>query len=191
MLLVFLSSKISQDSQHSNPPFQAGPAPGASLHSSFEGEGFAIPPSILDSADQLGIAPVTVSDLLPAIASLSMAAQQQQPSMGGHVAGAHSEIAGVSAHTIHSIASSLQNLPSVVGAGGGIAAAAGTERSSSRNSYSPTMSDSGISVDAASNSSGPAGVTQANPISAAALAKLGNINVNNQGMGLRCLLWGV
>ena len=104
------------------------------------------------------------------------------PGVGAVPAGAHvGEIAGVSAHTINSIASSLQNLPSVVGTG--ITAGTGTERSSSRNSYSPAMSDSGISVDAASNSSGPGATGQASQqaITAAALAKLGTVSVNSQG----------
>ena len=65
-----------------------------------------------------------------------------------------------SANAVNSIASSIQaNLPS--------------HRCSSRNSYSPAMSDSGISVDAGSKRSNNSGV-----INLAALAKLGTISVN-------------
>ena len=49
------------------------------------------------------------------------------------------------------------------------------ERSLSRSSYSPAMSDSGISVDAASNGSA------SSQLSLGALAKLGPFGMNNQG----------
>ncbi len=62
-----------------------------------------------------------------------------------------SNIAGVSAQTINSIASSLTGiLPAAAAHGTGTTS---VERSASRNSYSPSMSDSGISVDAGSNNS--------------------------------------
>ena len=51
-----------------------------------------------------------------------------------------------------------------------------SDRSSSRNSYSPAMSDSGISVDTGSTSSNNSGLVNLN-----ALAKLGTISVNAQG----------
>ena len=60
-----------------------------------------------------------------------------------------------------------------------------SERSSSRNSYSPAMSDSGISVDAASTSS-----SSTQPlVNLANFSKLGgtNISVNPQGMLNNCL----
>lgn len=52
-------------------------------------------------------------------------------------------------------------------------------RSMSRNSHSPTMSDSGISVDAASTNSN----SSAPLVNIAALAKLGTVGYSSQGMG--------
>ena len=70
---------------------------------------------------------------------------------------------GLQSDTVNSIASSIQaNIP--------------PERCSSRNSYSPAMSDSGISVDTGSTSSNNSGL-----INLTALAKLGTISVNAQG----------
>ena len=51
-------------------------------------------------------------------------------------------------------------------------------RSLSRNSHSPTMSDSGISVDAASTNSN----SSAPLVNIAALAKLGTVGYSSQGM---------
>ena len=161
--------------------------PATSLHSSFESEAFNIPPAILEANPSI-LTPVSVGDLLPAIASMSPLTLANR--LGGNppapptvvpVAGPVGEIVGVSAHTINSIASSLQNLPTVVGTG--IPANTATERSSSRNSYSPAMSDSGISVDAASNSSVPGATGQGSQqaIAAADLAKLGTVSINSQG----------
>ena len=90
-------------------------------------------------------------------------------------------LSAVSPHTINSIASSLQNL--TTGGSGGPSASV-IERSLSRNSYSPAMSDSGISVGAASNSSG----SNQPAINVAALAKLGTVNVNAQGKRLALFL---
>ena len=70
---------------------------------------------------------------------------------------------GLQSDTVNSIASSIQaKIP--------------PERCSSRNSYSPAMSDSGISVDTGSTSSNNSGL-----INLTALAKLGTISVNAQG----------
>ncbi len=77
-------------------------------------------------------------------------------------------IADVSAHTINSIASSLPGILPGAGVPSGGTMTTLTERSASRNSYSPSMSDSGISVDASSNSSG-------NNPAAASVGKTGNL----------------
>ena len=67
-------------------------------------------------------------------------------------------------HTINNIASSMANLP--------------PDRSSSRNSYSPAMSDSGISMDAASTCS----ATNNNMVNFATLSKMGSISFGAQGI---------
>ena len=72
----------------------------------------------------------------------------------------------ISPHTINNIASSMANLP--------------PERSSSRNSYSPGMSDSGISVDTSSTSS----AVNNNTINFATLSKMGSISFGPQGKNI-------
>jgi hypothetical protein len=139
-------------------------SPLASPHNSFENEGINLPSGLLGEEP---IMPVVSSaefmPTLPSLTPLSLPSIAASTTVG--INSIAVGIAGISAQTIHSIASSIQNLPNV-------------ERSSSRNSYSPAMSDSGISVDAASNSSGNNQPT----ISLASLAKLGNVDINQRGM---------
>ena len=58
-----------------------------------------------------------------------------------------------------------------------------TDKSSSRNSYSPAMSDSGISLDAGSSGTAGQPSPPQGPVNIVALAKLGTVNVNGQGTG--------
>jgi len=79
-----------------------------------------------------------------------------------------------------SIVTSLSGMSGLGGHGVGMGLplqfGAGVERSLSRNSYSPAMSDSGISVDAASS-----GSAVSPGFNLHLLAKLGNIGVNTLG----------
>ncbi|KAK2170524.1 hypothetical protein LSH36_2g03012 [Paralvinella palmiformis] len=138
-------------------------SPSVSPHNSFENEGITLPAGLL--GDEAILPSVTAADYLPPLPSLT---PLTLPNMATTAAAAISSIAagiaGISAQTMQSIASSIQNLPNV-------------ERSSSRNSYSPAMSDSGISVDAVSNSSG----NNQTGISLSSLAKLGTVSVNDRG----------
>ena len=136
-----------------------------SPHNSFENEGINLPSGILGEEPMMPV--VTSTEYIPSLPSLAQITMPNMPpSAPMGINSIAASIAGISAQTIHSIASSIQNLPNV-------------ERSSSRNSYSPAMSDSGISVDAASNSS-HSGNNQPT-ISLASLAKLGNVDVNQRG----------
>ena len=134
----------------------------SSLQSSFETEGYALPPGIL-SPENPGLPhPSSAPEFLPSITSMPPISM---PSMS---LGSSSS---VSNHTITSIASALGNM-------------AGVERSASRNSHSPAMSDSGISVDTSSGSGASTPM-----VNLGALGKLGNVSINSQGeRNIRSLL---
>lgn len=123
---------------------------------SLEMEGFGLGKGRLVTDGPVGMPPAAGASFLPGLQSLpplSIPGVGTLPSMTG----------GPPSGPVNSIASSIQaNLP--------------PERCSSRNSYSPAMSDSGISVDTGSTSSNNSGL-----ISLEALAKLGTISVNAQG----------
>ena len=124
-------------------------SPDVSLNSPVAVDSFVLPPSIRGAGK--AILPSTQSDFAPSLPGLS---PLSLPNLPNPMASA---ISMVTAQAINNIATSIQNLP------------AAAERSSSRSSYSPAMSDSGISVDTGSNGSG------------SALSKLGTLNVNEQG----------
>ena len=130
------------------------------LHSSFESEGITLPGSMVPADAALLNHP---ADLAHGLANLAL------PSL------ASASLPGVSAQTINSIASSIQSLTGVVPT---LPGATAVERSASRNSNcSPAMSDSGISVDAASNGSG----NQQTMVTFSALRRLGQVNANSSG----------
>ncbi|XP_056010419.1 brain tumor protein-like isoform X3 [Ostrea edulis] len=119
--------------------------PLSSLHSSFENEGFTLPSGVL-SPDQSLVRQTSTQDLIHdhfrTITPVSMTSNTPGP-IGTIATSITSAIAGSQA--MHDHGTSL-----------------------SRNSHSPAMSDSGISVDAASNNSG----SSASMMNVAALAKL-------------------
>ncbi|XP_013404938.1 B-box type zinc finger protein ncl-1 [Lingula anatina] len=129
------------------------PAPAVTQHqqsptshqSSFENEGFMLPPGVL-SPENPGIPPVTPHS------------EYSTSSFG---------LSSVSLAASISSMSSMQSMPST----------SLSERSISRNSQSPAMSDSGVSVDTGSSGSG----SNTPLINLAALAKLGTVSVNNLG----------
>ena len=127
-------------------------SPDISLHSPVSVDSFVLPTSIRGAGK--AILPSTQSDFAPSLSGLPPLSHPNIPSIPNPMANA---ISMVTAQAINNIATSIQNLP------------AAAERSSSRSSYSPAMSDSGISVDTGSNGSG------------SALSKLGTLNVNEQG----------
>jgi len=110
--------------------------------------------------------------------------------LAGHLPAA---LSGMPADLAASIVTSLSGLGlhgGAMGMGGGgpggLGHGSAIERSMSRNSYSPAMSDSGISVDAASSCSTTGGTVVGSghsPVghSLAMLSKFGNIGVNAQG----------
>ena len=149
-------------------------SPDTSLDSPTDSDCFALPPGVLDADAALPptVAPVGVPVRRPDdFRSPPLCPPAPLPSQRSGGGG----VPIVSAQTIKSIASSIQNLPPVVGGGG--AGRGGVERSLSRSSYSPAMSDSGISVDAGSSGSG----SNQSLANLAALAKLGAVNVNGHG----------
>ena len=150
----------------------SGPEDHMGLHTSLESEGIHLPTALLGNSEMLpklshlstlpplSMPPLNTVTNLPAPTVTPEVPSRMTPTLPAN-------LAGVSAQTINSIATSIQNL--------------GAERSSSRNSYSPAMSDSGISVDAASsNSSG----TNQPIIDMGALSRLGAVSVNNSGKKL-------
>ena len=136
-------------------------------------DSFVLPTAVLGAGK--AILSSTQTDFAPGLAGLP---PLSMPSLTNPLSSA---ISMVTVQAINNIATSIQNLP-----------AAAPERSSSRSSYSPAMSDSGISVDTGSSSSGS---TQS-VINLSALSKLGTLNVNGQGeaedsptAGLQTPLW--
>lgn len=123
----------------------------SSLHSSFENEGFSLPPGVLSpdlpqvSATDLSnlqtVTPVPITGCGSLVNPLRVSSDSSP--IGIAITGAH-------------------NIP---------------ENSLSRSSHSPAMSDSGISVDAASTNSAPS----APLFNLTNLAKLGNSTFNGQG----------
>ncbi|CAH1777460.1 unnamed protein product [Owenia fusiformis] len=145
------------------PPKQAVELPPArqetspnSLQSSFDTETFNLPGGLL-SPDVLPS--VTTTDLLSQASALT----DLPPLSLGNLGQLGTTTSVMS--SMSSIANAITSLPSA------------GERSASRNSHSPAMSDSGISVDASSGSSG----ASTPMINLAALTKLGTINMNSQG----------
>ncbi|XP_064608306.1 brain tumor protein-like isoform X2 [Liolophura sinensis] len=130
----------------------------SSLQSSFENEVFTLPPVM--GVDGSVIPPVSAPDFLPQIHSLT-------PMSLPSVTLPSPEMPGMMPMT-----SLPRSLPTPV-----IGSHSIPDTSLSRNSQSPAMSDSGISVDAASNSSN----SNAPLLSISALAKMGSINFNSQG----------
>ena len=133
------------------------------LHSSFDGEGIALP-SALGAADAALFASAGINHGLANMALTSLAP---------------ATLPGVSPQTINSIASSIQSLT-----GGAVSSMPGTvtvvapERSGSRNSNcSPAMSDSGIIVDAGTNGAS----SQNAVVTFSALQRLGSVNANSSG----------
>ena len=122
----------------------------------FGGDAFTVPqPCRINPVEALS-AMANPADILPGLQNLP-------PLSIPNITSLANTLSTVSPQTINSIAASMQNLP--------------PERSSSRNSYSPAMSDSGISMDAASNSSNNNG----GMVNFATLSKMGSINFNAQG----------
>lgn len=135
-----------------------------SLHSSFENEGITLPTGLLSPHADEVLTPVTVpAAFIPNLPPLTLPSTSLPPGPSGLPS-------TVSPQTISNIASSIQSLS--------IGQQTTVERSASRNSYSPAMSDSGISVDAGSNASG----VHPQQVNVAALAKLGTVSVNQQGI---------
>ncbi|KAK2163597.1 hypothetical protein NP493_1453g00037 [Ridgeia piscesae] len=133
-------------------------SPDISLSSPVDMDSFVLPTAVLGAGK--AILSSTQTDFAPGLAGLP---PLSMPSLTNPLSSA---ISMVTVQAINNIATSIQNLP-----------AAAPERSSSRSSYSPAMSDSGISVDTGSSSSGS---TQS-VINLSALSKLGTLNVNGQG----------
>ena len=148
--------------------FQPVETPVASLHSSFENENLSLPGmSGVLGADAGVIPAIPGTDLLSSLPPLSL------PNVDiGSLAG---NLAGISVQAINNIASSIQSLQSAPAVSAPQVVPG--ERSSSRNSYSPAQSDSGISVDNASTGSG----SRESAMTLAGLAKLGPVSVNGQG----------
>ncbi|KAJ8297904.1 hypothetical protein KUTeg_024435 [Tegillarca granosa] len=127
--------------------------PLSSLHSSFENEGFSLPSGVLSPGHPI-MSQSSASDFVPHLPPITPVSMVDSLSNFG----------------------TGPNMPPVQ-VSMGMAITGGTQAiheatSLSRNSHSPAMSDSGISVDAASNNSG----SSAPMINIAALAKLGSVN---------------
>ena len=133
--------------------------PLSSLHSSFENEGFSLHSGVL-SPDTTLMPPPQLTDFMQ---HMSMPPVSAVPGAIGDM-NFQSLNQGAS-HGVPMIPSMAQT--------------ALEGRSISRNSHSPTMSDSGISVDAASTNSN----SSAPLVNIAALAKLGTVGYSSQGMG--------
>lgn len=131
-----------------------------SIHSSFENEGFTLPHGML-SPDHALLPPVSAPEFIP----------QMPPIMPPSLSSSHHDVA-----TLHGLTSAPPvSMP--VAITGGTQTIMPDVHSLSRNSHSPAMSDSGISVDAGSTNS-----TSSAPLfNIAALAKLGPIGFNSQG----------
>lgn len=130
--------------------------PLSSLHSSFENEGFNLPSGVLSPEPSM-MRQTSAQDLIHnhfrTITPVSMRSTTPGP-IGSIPASIASAIAG--SQTVHEHSASL-----------------------SRNSHSPAMSDSGISVDAASNNSG----SSASMMNVAALAKLQSVGIPQTPVG--------
>ena len=106
------------------------------------------------------ISPDDIPGFMPSLSNLT------PPSLPDLTANIVTSLSNLSVHpNLSNLTPSLHNLPYV-------------ERSLSRNSYSPSMSDSGISVDAASASNNHS------LLNLQALIKLGTVALNSQGSHL-------
>ena len=138
-------------------PFQLPERPLSSLHSSFENEAFSLHSGVL-SPDTTLMPPPQLTDFMnqmsmPPVSMPGPIGDLTFPGLPHAHGPPHPIVSGIS-HT------ALEG------------------RSCSRNSHSPTMSDSGISVDAASTNSN----SSAPLVNIAALAKLGTVGYSSQGM---------
>ncbi|XP_046377272.1 B-box type zinc finger protein ncl-1-like [Haliotis cracherodii] len=129
----------------------------SSLHSSFDNDAFSLPHGVLSPTSSMMATRSSISDFMPSLRCITPV------SING------------------SVVDSLHNMVSVPPPIGrcisGVGHPSSQDSSLSRNSHSPAMSDSGISVDAASTGSSQS----ATMINIAAMAKLGSVGFNNQG----------
>ncbi|XP_071124967.1 B-box type zinc finger protein ncl-1-like isoform X2 [Mytilus edulis] len=135
--------------------------PSSSLHSSFENEGFNMPPHMMNDHSMMP-PPMSSASYMSNNMSNNLLQETEANNMG---------LGLTNVGNFHNIGSSMN--PPMHGAITGGTQSMVEGSSLSRSSHSPAMSDSGISVDAASNNSGSSVQPMFNNI--AALAQMGSV----------------
>lgn len=141
--------------------FQQPERPSSSLHSSFENEGFNMPPHMMNDHSMMP-PPMSSASYMSNNMSNNLLQETEANNMG---------LGLTNVGNFHNIGSSMN--PPMHGAITGGTQSMVEGSSLSRSSHSPAMSDSGISVDAASNNSGSSVQPMFNNI--AALAQMGSV----------------